>query len=300
MASSRSRALRETERAVRHPARKARRDAERGRGWYSFVARAGLVAKGVSFGIVGALAALLALGEGGTATSREGALASIADEPLGNMLLAALALGFASYALWRFVQAFAEREEDDDAEGKAKTWGKRAGYVGRGLIYGGLTYTAVKLLTGDGSRESQNERARETTATVFDLPAGRLLVAAVGLAIVGVGLWNLYRALSTTFEDKWRMGEMTAAERRWGKRVGVAGHLARGAVFGLIGLFLAKAAWEHDARDAIGIDGALQKVANASYGPYLLGVTAVGLLCYGIYCLVDARYRDVSANAGGV
>ena len=130
---------------------------------------------------------------------------------------------------------------------------------------------------------------------MFDWPAGRWLVALGGLAVIGAGLWNLYRGLSRKFEEKWR-GGMTRSERTWGSRAGVLGHLARGVVFTLIGVFLTKAAVEYDPQDAIGLDGALQKVADAPYGPWLLGLTAAGLLAYGVYCLVDARYRDVSTG----
>jgi hypothetical protein len=119
-------------------------------------------------------------------------------------------------------------------------------------------------------------------------------VAAAGLAIVGVGLWNLYRGLATKFDDKWRTGELSPAVRKWGTRVGVVGHVARFVVFGLVGVFLVKAALDYRPKDAIGIDGALQKLAHASYGPFLLGMTAAGLVAYGLYCLVDAKLRDVS------
>ncbi|HET8652537.1 MAG TPA: DUF1206 domain-containing protein [Gaiellaceae bacterium] len=283
---------------LRHPARNARERAESGRGWYAWLARIGLVAKGVSYGIVGVLAVKLALGDGGKATSRNGALATIADEPLGEVLLIVLAMGFASYAIWRFVQAFAEREDEDDAKGEAKKWGKRAGYVGRGAIYTGLTYTTVKLLTTSSAGESQNEQARQSTATVLDWPAGRWLVGLVGVAIAGAGAWNVYRGLARKFEKRWRTGQMSETERTWGARAGIVGHLARGVVFGLIGVFLTKAAIEYDPQDAIGLDGALQKLANTGYGPYLLGATAIGLICYGVFCLVDARYRDVSVDGG--
>jgi Domain of Unknown Function (DUF1206) len=84
----------------------------------------------VSFGILGILAIKLAVGDGGKATSRQGALQSIANHPFGKALLILLALGFAAYAIWRFVQAFAEREEDAGTSGEAKKWVKRAGYVG--------------------------------------------------------------------------------------------------------------------------------------------------------------------------
>ena len=113
--------------------------------------------------------------------------------------------------------------------------------------------------------------------------------------IVGVGLWNVYRGLSKKFEDKWRT-------RRYGHRRSHVGRARRRrrpsrARCGLRPdrhLRSPKAAIDYDPKDAIGLDGALRKLADATYGPYLLGVTAAGLVCYGLYCLVDSRYRDVS------
>ena len=278
------------------PGQELERKAEAGTGWYAWLARSGLVAKGVSFGIVGVLAIKLATGNGGKATSREGALQSLAHQGFGTVLLILLALGFAAYAIWRFVQAVAERDSEGGDKGKAKKWGKRAGYVGRGLIYAGLTFSTVKILTGSGQQQSQSDKAHSTTATVFDLPAGRWIVGIAGIAIIGAGLWNLFRGITRKFEDKWRIGEMSETERTWGSRAGLVGHVARFVVFGLIGVFVTKAAIEYDPQDAIGLDGALQKLADAAYGPYLLGLTAFGLVCYGVYCLVDARYRDVSVD----
>ena len=285
----------EIARRGRHGFRDPARAAQRGAGWYAFVARAGLVAKGVSYGLVGVLAIELAVGGGGKATSREGALQSLAQHWLGKMVLVLLAVGFAAYAVWRFVQAAAERGDDGSDKGEAKQWGKRAGYVGRGLIYAGLTFSAVKIVVGAGQEQSQNQKAHQTTATLLGWPGGRWLVGAAGLVIVGVGLWNLYRGITRAFEKKWRTGRMSKLERKWGGRTGFAGHLARAVVFGLIGVFLVRAAVEFDPKEAIGLDGALEKLAHTGYGPYLLGVTAAGLVCYGLYCFVDARFRDVSA-----
>ena len=259
------------------PAVEIERDAHGERGWYSALARTGLVAKGLSFGVVGALALKLALGDGGKATSREGALEELAGTGLGELLIAALAIGFAAYALWRVVQAFACGE-----------WLERIGYAGRGVIYAALTYSAVRLLFG-AHGDSQNEKARKTTDTVLDWPGGKLLVIVAGLVVIGVGMWNLYRGVTKKFEKKWRHGYST-----WGSRAGVLGHIARFVVFGLIGVFAIKAALDFDPQDAVGFDGALQKLAHASYGPALLALTAAGLVAYGIYCLVDARYRDVT------
>jgi len=265
--------------------------ARTGSGWYAVVARSGLVAKGLSFGLVGALALELAIGHGGKATSREGALAQLSDHSYGKIVLIALAVGFAAYALWRFVQAAAERPDEKD--GEAKVWAKRAGYVGRGLIYAGLTYSTLRIL-GGGTSDPQDEKAHKSTAMVLGWPAGRVIVVAAGLVVIGAGLWNLYRGLARKFDDKWRVGELSPAVEKWGVRVGVVGHVARFVVFALVGVFLVEAAVHYKPKDAIGIDGALQKLAHASYGPFLLGLTAAGLVAYGVYCLVDAKLRDVS------
>jgi hypothetical protein len=283
---------------IDRPVQRAQAEAQAGRGWYAVLARTGLVAKGVSYGLVGVLAVALALGAGGQATSRQGALEKLAAHGFGKVVLALLAIGFAAYAIWRFVQAVAEREDagDGEAKGAAKKWGKRAGYVGRGLIYAGLTASTVKILLGSGGGQSQTGKAHKTTAMVLSWPAGTWLVGIAGAVIVGVGLWNFYRGVARKFEDRWRTGEMGEQARKWGSRAGLVGHVARAVVFSLIGIFLVKAAIDYDPKDAIGLDGALRKLAHTGYGPYLLGLTAAGLIAYGPYCFVDARYRDVSAG----
>ena len=257
--------------------------------WVHAAARVGLVAKAVSYGIVGVLAIKLALGAGGKATSRSGALETLAGSTFGKALLIALAVGFAAYALWRLVQAAFEASEDDGA----KKWGKRAGYVGRAAIYAGLTYSTVKIVAGAGAGESQNEKAHKTTAHVLAWPGGTWIVGIAGAIVVGVGLYNGYRGVARKFRKKWDEGRMSHLERTWGTRAGVVGLLARMVVFGLIGVFAIRAAVDYDPKDAIGLDGALQKLAGQTYGEWLLGLTAAGLFAYGIYCLVDARYRKV-------
>jgi uncharacterized protein DUF1206 len=278
------------EQRLRQPAEEAKQRGRSGSGWYAWMARAGLVAKGVSFGIVAVLAIKLAVGDGGKATSREGALHALAGETFGEVVLILLVVGFAAYALWRFVEAWAAPGDD------AKKWAKRLGSVGRGLVYAGLAFSAAKIVAGAAGSGSQDEKAHRATATLLSWPAGTWLVGIGGAVVIGVGLWNLYRGLARKFENKWRTGEMGATARTWGSRAGTVGHVARAVVFGLIGVFVIKAALEYDPKEAIGLDGALQKLASATYGPYLLGVTAAGLLAYGFYCLVDARYRDVSAG----
>jgi succinate dehydrogenase/fumarate reductase cytochrome b subunit len=256
--------------------------------WVPVLARVGLGAKGVSFAIVGGLAFALATGAGGKATSREGALATIADESGGELLLVLLAFGFAAYAVWRFSEPFLENGDDG-----AKKYAKWAAWIGRGLIYAGLTYGTVKLIVDASGGQSQNAKAHKATAELLSLPAGTWLVGIAGGCIAGAGLYNGYRGVTRKFRDKWKTGEMKSAALKWGTRVGVVGLLARMVVFGLIGWFLIKAAVEYDPKEAIGLDGALQKLAHQSYGPVLLALTAAGLVAYGLFCVVEARYREV-------
>lgn len=264
------------------------------RNWLEIAAFVGLIAKGISFAIVGVLAMKLAFGEGGKATSREGALATIADETWGKILLIILALGFACYALWRLAQAFFEERDDDD--GFFKTWGKVAGYVARAAIYGGLTYATIKILMGSGGSHSQDQKAHKATAEVLGWPGGTWLVGIAGACVVGAGLFNGYRGIARKFRDRWKTGEMSRQALKWGTRAGVVGLLARMVVFGLIGAFLIKSAVEYDPKEAIGLDGALQKLVAQSYGHWLLGLTAAGLIAYAIFCFVEARYREVKPS----
>jgi hypothetical protein len=214
----------------------------------------------------------------------------LADESYGKVLLVALALGFLAYGLWRLVQAIFDR--DDEGSG-AKGIAKRVGYLGRAVLYGALAWVALELLDGTGNEDSQTGEARKATAQVLDWPGGRWLVGLGGLMLIGVGIFNAYRAFTQKFEEKWKSGEMSGPERRWGARLSSVGLLSRFVVFSLIGAFLVKAAYEYDPQEAIGLDGALRKLVQASYGPVLLGIVAVGLLCYAFFCFVEARYRRV-------
>jgi hypothetical protein len=268
---------------------KPRAVARAGNGWYEAIARVGLVAKGVSYGLVGLLAIGVATGVGGRATSREGALKQLAGSTFGAVLLVLLVLGFAAYALWRFVQAVETSERD----GK-KRWAERVVCAARGLIYTGLAFTAAKIVVGAGGGQSENGKAHKTAATMLSWPGGTWLVGITGAAFVGIAAWQAYSGVTRSFEDAWRSARMSADAKKWAGRAGVVGHVARGIVFSLIGVFAIKAAADYNPKDAVGLDGALQKLAHRSYGPYLLGITAAGLVAYAIYCFADARYRDVS------
>ena len=256
--------------------------------WIERLGRIGLVAKGLSYGLVGVLAVLVALGIGGAATDREGALRLIAKESYGAIILVALGLGFGAYAAWRLAQALLDRDDEgNDFEG----WAKRGGALAKGLLYAGLSLLAFSFVTGPRG-ESRDEP--EHTARVFDLPLGRWLVLALGLGLIGFGLANGYRSITGKYRKHLKTGQVEREDV--GPVVNVAGflgHAARMVIFSMVGIFLVRAAWQYDPKEAIGIDEALAKLAQQPYGPVWLGAAAVGLFAYGVFSVLQARYRDI-------
>lgn len=257
--------------------------------WVERAGRIGHVAKAVSYALIAVLALQVAFGQRGQTGDRQGVLREVAGQPFGTAALIALAVGFVAYALWQFVRAALDRSGDGtDAKGMAK----RAEHAVIGVIYLGSALAAVSLVTGSRSSASSGDEQAET-ARVLEWPAGRWIVGIVGAGLFAYGLWNVYKAKSQSFRKDLDEGRMHGDVRTWAVRSGGVGHAARGIVFAIVGWFLTKAALEYDPDEAIGIDGALAKLADQSYGTWLLAAVAVGLLAYAVFALVQARYRRV-------
>jgi hypothetical protein len=111
--------------------------------------------------------------------------------------------------------------------------------------------------------------------------------------LIGVGLYQGYKGITKSFLKDSRIERMGRETKRWITLIGMFGHLARMVVFALVGVFLIKAAADYSSNKAVGLDGALAKLAHQSYGPFLLGVVATGLIAFALYSLSDARYRRI-------
>lgn len=255
-------------------------------GAFALLARGGFVARGAIYAIIGLLAIKVALGDGGKTTNQQGALETIARQPFGKVLLILVAVGLGGYALWRFVRAAIGhgREASDSAF-------DRIAALGSGVVYAILCAVAVAILVGSGSSGSGS--AQKATGGVLGWPAGPWLVGAGGLVLIGIGLYQGYRGISQEFLDDSKTEEMSRPVRTCFEWIGTFGHLARMVVFGLVGVFLIKAAVEFDPNKAVGLDGALAKLAHASYGSYALGVVAAGLFVFGLFSVADARYHRI-------
>lgn len=244
---------------------------------FEVLARAGFVARGVIYGVIGILAVKVALGDGGKTTNQAGALKTIAHQPLGEVLLVLTAIGLAGYALWRFVRAFVDRGVE------------RLAALGSGVTYALVCWLAVEILKGSGGETS----ARKPTAGVLGWPGGPWLVGAAGAVFCAIALFQIYRGVAHDFLEDSKTEEMGPTVKKWFTWVALFGHLARGVVFGLVGIFLIKAAVDYNPNKAVGLDGALAKLAHHSYGSWLLGIVAAGLIAFALYSLSDARYRRI-------
>jgi Domain of Unknown Function (DUF1206) len=253
------------------------------------LARWGLVSKGALYILIGAIAAQVALLDQGRLQDRGGALATLADETYGKVLVGALAVGLLGYALWRLAEAWLGRPLEG---GKKHGFFKRIGLAARGLWYLGICVIAGSVLVGANESSGSGEEDR-ATARVLDFPAGRWIVAGVGAGILVAAAFNVWRGLTGRFKKNLKLRKMGETEERVFMILGAIGHVARGVVFGLIGFFLVRAAYEYDPEEAVGLDGALAKLLRQDYGSALLGLVALGLIAYGLYCFVEARYREV-------
>lgn len=273
---------------------KEKAEAVAGSTWLAGLARWGLAVRGGMYLVVALLALRVATGDRSERPDKEGALEAVAHQPLGRLLLALVAIGFAGYAFWRFTEAVVGEGDEDDGRKEAL---HRIGYAARGVLYCVLFAATLRyVLSADEAPGSGNAEA-DWTARVLAWPGGTWIVALAGLGVVGAGLYVGWRGLSEKFRKHMDEAEMSRVEQRWICRLGVVGMVARMAVFSLIGVFLTAAAFQHDPREAVGIDGALKRLASRSYGSLLLGVVALGLAGYGLYCLAEARYRDVEPRS---
>ena len=259
--------------------------------WVERLARFGYAAKGVVYGIVGLLAAQAAFGTGGKTTDTKGALQEIVTQPFGKVLLGVVAIGLFGYVLWQFVQAIKDPEHKGrDTKGILQ----RIGYAISGIIYAGLALSAVRIILGSASGNSNS--TQDWTARLLSQPFGQWLVGTVGAFIIGLGFYQFYKAFTTKFRKEFNLSELSDTEQKWVKAICRFGLAARGVVFCLIGFFLIQAARKSDAGEAGGLGEALETLREQPYGAWLLGIVALGLIAYGIYMVMQARYRRIDAT----
>ena len=252
---------------------------------FEWLSRAGFVARGLIYAIIGVLALRLAFGLGGRLTNQQGALHTVAHQPLGTFLLVLLAIGLAGYALWRSTRAAIGHGPEGSDGGF-----DRIAALASGLVYLGLASRRSHPRRAPG--EARRAPARRRPASSDGRPASGSSVRS-GSVLIGVGLYQGWRGISKDFLADSKTEVMSSRTRAWFGWIGRIGYLARMVVFVLVGVFLVKAAVDYEPREAIGLDGALAKLLHHPYGQVVLGVVAVGLIAFALYSFSDARYRRI-------
>jgi hypothetical protein len=251
--------------------------------------RIGFACKGVVYFLIGLLALMAAFGEGGDTTDQKGAIERISTQPFGGVALLLVAVGMFAYAAWRMISAV----KDTEGEGHdGKGIGKRLTHFFSGLIHASIGVYALRILIGDGG--PGGEATQTWTARALQVPAGKWLIIALGVAIIAGGFVQMREAISESFMKHLRTMQMSGDEKRWAVRAGKWGYSARGVVFAIMGIFLMFAGLRANPQEARGLEGVLDTIATKPFGQIMLAFVAAGLACYGVYCFVEAKYRRVN------
>ncbi|GGL25670.1 DUF1206 domain-containing protein [Planomonospora parontospora] len=249
------------------------------------LARLGMACRGVLYGLIGFLALQIAFGggSGGKEADKTGAIEMVQEQPFGNVLLWLMVVGFAALTLWQLSEAVIGRGRTKD----------RAESAGRTAVYALIVATLLGLLLRGDSGGSTDQHSQDLTAQVMEWPGGRFLVGLVGLGLIALGAYWVHKGWKKKFLQDLRTGEMPARARDLAEKLGMAGYLARGVIAAVAGVFVVQAAVTYDPDKAKGIDSTLRSLAETPVGPWLLGLVAVGLLLFAVYCFFEARWHRV-------
>jgi Domain of Unknown Function (DUF1206) len=260
------------------------------------LARVGLLAYGVVHLLVAWLAVQLAwFGGGGKSADQSGAMSTLADSPVGKPLLWVIAVGLIALAGWQAAEVLRWRGQWSASgsvsnKARAKALQKSGKALGKTVVYVVLAVLAIKFATGSGKSSSQQQQ--KTTAGVFGWPAGRWLVGAVGLVLIGVGVYHVYKGVSKRFLKEIDTSDASASALRLVTRLGQVGFPGKGVALAGVGALLLWAAVTFDPSKARGLDGAMHAILDLPFGQVLLPVVALGIAAFGAYLFVRARYPE--------
>jgi hypothetical protein len=252
--------------------------------WVNVMVRVGFAAKGIIYALIGILAFRLAFGlGGGRLTDASGVLRTVLRQPFGLIMLGIIGLGILVYAGWQIFEALADTRRKG---GGMRGWLPRSLAIIKGVAYGTLGVEAMRIVLGDRTRAAG---AEDHARTVMRFPLGDVFLALVGLGVAFYGATQIKMAWQRRFDDD---VDQSRAEREapWVLPLGRAGIGARGVILMMMGFALARAGFGHRPSDAGGYRDSLVTLFTQPYGAWLLGAIASGLICFGIFQLLHARY----------
>ncbi len=258
--------------------------------------RVGFGARGFIYFLMGLIAFEVAYGARSAPEDQKGALQMFAAQPIGRILLILVMIGLVGYSLWGLIRIFLDPLKiGDDPKGIMQ----RLWYFSSVASYGSLIIPTYGLITRThvkGQNSSQTEETQKSVSTILSWPWGQWLVGIVGIIGIGIGIGQIYEGLRPKFDKQFQLYDLTPKQAHWLKRVGRIGTVARGVVFGLVGVFLVVAAYYADAEKAKGIDGALLELARQPYGIWLLGFVGLGLMAFGLYSFMGMFWFRMKKN----
>ena len=265
--------------------------------WLRAVSRLGLACRGTVYLLVGYLAIRIALathGRAGAPASSAGAVQAAVAPAWGRVPLVLLVAGLGAYAFTQLIEAVFRPSH---ATGTLGGWRQRAVSSWGFLLYLAFCLSTARLLAGTPAKQTAQSEQRQDTDVTADLLRtgwGRLLLVLVGVLVVAAGVEAGRRSVRLDFRERFTVEHMPRALAVLTRALGAFGCAARAVVFVLVGVFVLKAAVLSSARQVKGLDAVFRSVASSAGGSWLLGLLASGLACYGLYCLIEARYRDLT------
>jgi hypothetical protein len=246
-----------------------------------WLGRFGMVCYGAVHILVAWLAVQVAFGESEQA-DQKGAVGSLAETPLGPVLLWALAIGLLAYAVWQILMII---NGYTWVEKGKKRFLRKFGAGSRAFVAGALGIYTIEMVSGNGGGGSSDQTSQEATAKLMAQPFGPWLVGIVALVIIGVGVAAIRRGVMKKFMEDLD----TAQLPKIAKPLGIAGHTAKGIAYSIIGILVGIAAINADPGQARGLDGALKTLQEQTFGSILLLLVGLGFAAYGVFCFAVAK-----------
>lgn len=251
------------------------------------LARGGFIGYGVIHLLFAWLALQVAFGDSSGETDQSGALKTLAQQPAGEFLVTGIIIGMVAMAIW---QAF-EAALGHRGPALRSAMAERVISGCRAVLYLYFAYLGYKVVSGANASQSQSQQS--SASSMMDSGGGRLLLGLAGLVVAGVGVGLVIYGLKKMFQKHLNTGQMSPSVRRTVQRLGMAGYTSKGVAYGLAGALIVSAAVGYDPEKAGGLDSALKTLAGTAWGPWLLGLIALGLACFGVYCFFQVKYRKV-------
>jgi hypothetical protein len=246
--------------------------------------RLGYGVRGLIYITMGLLALTVTLGKGGAPVDPQGAISAIGRQPAGMLLLWVVLIGLVSYSLWGVIRAvFDPLHKGRDAKGLLT----RAAFLVSAASYAILVLYTYGIISGSGSGQS-GAGTQKSMASIMSTSWGPFVIGILGVAVIAVGLYQIYQGFNSSFDKQFQPYAMTAQEVKAATQLGRFGTAARGFVLALVGILVCTAAFQSNSSQAVGFGAALTALMRQPYGMWLLGIVAVGLMAFGVFSMACA------------